>query len=494
MSQDTTLAQRFTALKDLLLTLEQQKGEPVKVHLYDACCQLSCSPDPMVSALFEVREDQKTPWETISRDLKKNGKETFGHTPGTSLYWLKEKAGDEAPDSFSFSPEQSKARKEYIRHGQETRREAKRRNETGMAQQLQEKKKSDEIDQETWPDLPQMLAAFKEKLGHLAFSEEQVASLHLAWNSKKKWTEEDGRGTNKRFVIISGLSGTGKSLIVREYSNIFCGEIGIEEVEDHRETVAVSPDWRDPSGLLGYPSTLHQQPRYHKTPALDLLLRAVDSDGSREPYFLILEEMNLAHPERYMAPLLASMENGEPLKLHSFDGEVDGVPNQLDWPSNLFIAGTVNMDETTTTLSDKILDRAFTLEFWQADLKKFMNRRSIPKEHRLTEVEAFLFELNNLLQPSRRHFGYRTCDEILDYVESAVYQQGGEDLWVYVDQAVFAKALPKLRGQASTQLEDCLDNVQKLFSQEGQKLHGCLKKLKLMKERLAELDVTNFWS
>ncbi|MFY0577165.1 McrB family protein [Cystobacter fuscus] len=172
----------------------------------------------------------------------------------------------------------------------------------------------------------------------------------------------------KRFVILAGLSGTGKTALVRHYARIYCEAMGLDAGR-HLEVVAVSPDWKDPTGLLGYYNALHEVPSFQVEPTLRLLLAAVLNPS--EPYFLLLDEMNLARVEQYFAPFLSSMESGLPLALHGQDSAVNGVPPRLEWPRNLFIAGTVNMDETTFPFSDKVLDRAFTLEFWDVDLGAF---------------------------------------------------------------------------------------------------------------------------
>src|SRR5439155_22229505 len=80
-------------------------------------------------------------------------------------------------------------------------------------------------------------------------------------------------------------------------------------------------------------------------------------------HFLILDEMNLSHVERYFADILSSMESREALRLHSAGDLVDSVPSQLSLPQNLFVVGTVNVDETTYMFSPKVLDRANVIEF-----------------------------------------------------------------------------------------------------------------------------------
>ena len=126
------------------------------------------------------------------------------------------------------------------------------------------------------------------------------------------------------------------------------------------------------------------------------------------PFFLILDEMNLARVELYFAPLLSAMETPqEPIVIHGERGAPSGIPGQIDrWPSNLFICGTVNMDETTHPFSDKVLDRAFTMEFWEIDIEAYL-QKNIPEQYH--EVLSGLYYA---LLPAQCHFGYRVLKEI----------------------------------------------------------------------------------
>ena len=239
-------------------------------------------------------------------------------------------------------------------------------------------------------------------LGRFVFSEDQIRLVHAALHAAK----------GKRFILLAGLSGTGKTSMARAYARAYCEAKGLPLAE-HYALISVWPDWTDPSGLLGFVNPLADPPTFHETPALKLLL-AADKDRSR-PYFLCLDEMNLARVEHYFAPFLSAMEGtGGVLSIHSGDEAVDRIPPKISWPHNLFIIGTVNMDETTHPFSDKVLDRAFTFEFWDTDLRAWRAKaaKDAPSEvlERVTRVMTSLYEA---LAPARRHFGYRTCDEVL---------------------------------------------------------------------------------
>lgn len=328
-------------------------------------------------------------------------------------------------------------------------------------------------------------------LQRFVFDEDQLAELHLAWHPP-----EDGGRAKKRFVILSGLSGTGKTAILTHYARIYCRLAGIGRSDGHCTVVAVSPDWRDPGGLLGYVNALTPDPSYLREPALAHLLEAVANPHL--PYFLILDEMNLAHPEHYFAPFLSAMETGGRLDLHAHDSPFIGVPPSIPWPRNLFIGGTVNMDETTHAFSDKVLDRAFTIELWDVDLPTFFERRrdrDIADVADIDAVYAFFIELNGGLTRVRRHVGYRSVGEAIDFARSGARAGLAADtqaLWSLVDRAVHARVLPRLRGHDSDDLRKALATARQVCEQRG--LTRCVSKLARMLARLDETGVTRFFA
>lgn len=330
--------------------------------------------------------------------------------------------------------------------------------------------------------LEDILRQFRESpdVAHFVFDEDLLTTLHAAWHCNPR----------KRFVLLSGLSGTGKTAITRCYAQILCGLLGLN-VKQHLEIIPVSPDWRDPSGLLGYFNALHAEPTFQAEPALRLVLRAVEDPLN--PYFLVLDEMNLARAERYFAPFLSAMETGESLVLHTHAQAVNGIPERVKWPTNLFIAGTVNMDETTHPFSDKVLDRAFTLEFWEVDLARFFQRQAdaTPGQDRLHDVEKLLLDLNAALRRIRRHFGYRTAGEVLAFVRQA---KGRADAipWRLVDHAIFAKVLPRLRGEDSNEMKQALKTARELCSARG--LTRCVVKLEDLSSQLKHSGMAGFFA
>lgn len=299
-----------------------------------------------------------------------------------------------------------------------------------------------------------------------------LAALHAGWVANP----------TKHFVILSGLSGTGKTAVLRHYARAVCKLLSLR-AEDHVRLVTVSPDWHDPTGLLGYFNALGSDPGFQPEPAL-LLLDAAQKNPA-QPYFLILDEMNLARVERYLAPLLSAMESGEPITVHSSAAEKN-VPQQIPWPRNLYLAGTVNMDESTHPFSDKVLDRAFTLEFWDVDLARFFSL--YPRRH--PAAEAVLHQLHDALVPARRHFGYRTAGEVIDFV--LAMEAAGETVESALDHAVFSKILPKLRGEDEPALRNALKTAKGVTTEARLPRSG--GRLALMIQRLEGSGVTRFWS
>ncbi len=330
------------------------------------------------------------------------------------------------------------------------------------------------------PDFAAIWRAFQadEALRGYIFDREQLRALHAAWSFHPR----------KRFAILSGLSGTGKTQLLRIYAGLVCKLMALDP-DRHIQVVPVRPDWRDPTGMLGYFNALHADPTFQVEPALALVLRASQRPGL--PYFLILDEMNLARVERYFAPFLSAMETGERLQLHAQEEPVNQVPPSVPWPANLRIGGTVNMDETTHPFSDKVLDRAFTMEFWGVRLADFLEARP-GRQPEDAPAEEALLALQEVLIPIRRHVGYRTAGEVLDWVAEVRRCDPGAEVSAVLDQALFSKVLPRLRGAESAELTEALDALHEVCA--GRSLSRCADKIEAMRARLLDTGVTSFWS
>ena len=309
-----------------------------------------------------------------------------------------------------------------------------------------------------------------EDLTDLILNHKQLKGIHNGLHANPE----------KRFIILSGLSGTGKTKMLQEYAEAYCRLLNLDS-SDLVKLVSITPAFRDHTHLLGYLNPLTKPPSYVMGELTQFLLNALENP--QYPFFLILDEMNLARVEFYLAPILSAMESRTAIALHD-STEINSPPNALRcWPSNVFLAGTVNMDETTHAFSDKVLDRAFTMEFWDIDLKEYFKRNPTDRD-----VQSTITSLYDALKPAHLHFGYRTVKAIVDYVNTAI-ETDPDDKMDALDQAVFSKVLPKLRGQQSTELVDALNAV--LITCQ----HLALSKTKIesMLHRLNETGLTRFW-
>ncbi|KFB16475.1 hypothetical protein PGPR2_00325, partial [Pseudomonas aeruginosa PGPR2] len=209
------------------------------------------------------------------------------------------------------------------------------------------------------------------------------------------------------------------------------------------------------------------------------------------PYTLILDEMNLSHPEQYLAPLLSAMETGDHIELHALGDGISDVPTSIPYPANLLIIGTVNMDETTHGLSDKVLDRASVIEFWDIDVEAFPGWKatSLPTEQ-ITIVRSLLAELVQALRPMRLHFGWRTLHDVIGYLQEAANGQV-IPFNQALDQAVYAKVLPKLRGEDSPRLQKVFKDVLEVLTKV--ELEASKAKVTEMLDDLHHLGSARFW-
>jgi 5-methylcytosine-specific restriction protein B len=279
--------------------------------------------------------------------------------------------------------------------------------------------------------------------------------------------------TTKPFVILTGQSGSGKTQLAMRFGEwVGCDDQG----RPRSLVVPVRPDWTGPEYLFGYPDALRSAPGrdvWAVPDALEFVLRAAADPA--EPYLLVLDEMNLAHVERYFADFLSGVESRTPILpvLTYEDGEWVAVKdaNRVPLPRNLAVVGTVNVDETTYLFSPKVLDRAFTFELrtTATDLDPAL-RRPTPVDagdevHRRTIVRAMLDDewqhtnphpsvdalgedltlLHTLLSKSGHEFGHRVMYEALRYA-AFLSSAGVEDRWSALDRIVLTKLLPKVHG------------------------------------------------
>ena len=294
----------------------------------------------------------------------------------------------------------------------------------------------------------------------------------------------------KPFVLLTGLSGSGKTKIAQSFVQWICQD------KSQYKIIPVGADWTNREPLLGYPNGLNQEE--YITPdsgALNLIITAAKIENANKPYFLILDEMNLSHVERYFADFLSIMESDDRINLYTGNERIDlegnPVPNEIYWPKNLFIIGTVNIDETTYMFSPKVLDRANTIEFRvdSSNLKTFFEKPmkidlslieskgaemaenfleiAQDKEIQNEEIykEAFLKFFEELKKVGAE-FGYRTATEMLLLIKKLKTFSNLSDEKC-LDIAIMQKLLPKLHGSRS-KIVKVLDALILLCLKEGQ--------------------------
>ena len=332
---------------------------------------------------------------------------------------------------------------------------------------------SEPLDVPSFADTETRLAALV--AGKLVFPPSLVRQLHAGlWFHPRR-----------HFVVLTGLSGSGKTQLALNYALALCGESTVNG-SARVLTIPVQPSWFDPMPLLGFANPLERG--YRSTEFMELLQRA--GEDPRRPYVVILDEMNLSHPEQYLAPVLSAMETGADIAIHQLGTDVTAIPQSIPYPDNLAIIGTINTDETTHGLSDKVLDRAFTLEFWDITVGDYPYWESSPLPSEAKGATKRVLEgLVEALSPVRLHFGMRTIADVLSYMELSLQMNvGSTDA---LDAAIYAKVMPKLRGEDTPKFRAALTKAQQVLSEE--KLQRSQRKTA---ELLADLDQTGtarFW-
>lgn len=355
---------------------------------------------------------------------------------------------------------------------------------------------------------------------------------------------------SKPFLLLAGISGTGKSRIVRELARA-CWDEGTEEYKAHKpknfEMVQVKPNWHDSSELLGYVSRVSGKPEFIAGDFLKFVAKAWENLDV--PHFLCLDEMNLAPVEQYFAEYLSVVES----RKSQDDGTVktDAILKKADeeWyfnltaqltskeeirkqfnsngitiPQNLIVVGTVNMDETTFSFSRKVLDRAMTIEMNEVNLKGGLDDRyeSIGKLSNAElmgynvegvdvyssniavcdEVIEYLQKINDELEGTPFKVAYRTRNEFLLYVVNNLpYKQDdeSEDFVIQraLDEITSMKVLSRIEGDETKVSRTFLSSLEEIIKtalpEISESNSVSLKKLAEMKKRL-ESGYTSFWS
>jgi len=301
------------------------------------------------------------------------------------------------------------------------------------------------------------------------FSYEELSNFYLSLKTKP-------------FLILAGISGTGKSKLVK----LFAEAVGATSSNGQYNVISVKPDWNDSTELFGYKNI---NDRFVPGQLTRIIKKASEPENINKPYFICLDEMNLARVEYYLSEYLSIIES------RYFDQNkgllTDRIfPNgylprensyaDLRIPENLYIIGTVNMDDTTFAFSRKVLDRVNTIEFSDVrlDLLDFDTEDNIDKlsldnswfktrflsikdainaeRKYVTRINDEIIEINNIMAIGNKHFGYRVRDEIVFYMlENKI--NGLLEEHIAFDYQIMQKILPTITGSERVIKEILID-------------------------------------
>src|SRR5699024_6834714 len=369
-------------------------------------------------------------------------------------------------------------------------------------------------------------------------------NLELQSNLARKYQDLLLTIKTKPFIILAGLSGTGKSRLARTIAYKTCPKRdGLQDDKSkpgNFELIKVRPNWHDSTEVVGYESRISGK-HYVVTEFIRFIVKAWEHPEI--PFFLCLDEMNLAPVEQYFAEYLSVFKTCEKLdygtiktdsivssnifKEYGDKLEVnlnlsskllnDFKTHGLTIPENLVVMGTVNMDETTHSFSPKVLDRAMTIEKNDFDLTsglKGHNKDWTYEDHPLNydqvigsknsggavfnefsksdDVIRFLEEINQKLKNTPFLATYRVRDEFLIYCYHYSELNNKPDDWFgdALDNMMHMKILPKIEGEAG-QTETALNGLQAIANDRG--LSKSIQKIEQMIKKLDRQRYTSYW-
>lgn len=275
-------------------------------------------------------------------------------------------------------------------------------------------------------------------------------------------------------VILSGLSGTGKSAMVEIYARAL--GINVNSDDDRLLFIPVRPSWNDDADLLGYVDLVHNVYRPSDTGFVDFLVNAQKEDNKGKLFIVCFDEMNLARVEHYFSQFLSLLERPASQRvLQLYDNQYTGrLYNSKDYPSSILIGdnirfvGTVNIDESTYHFSDKVLDRANVIELdvlnysldwirkqyasipsatWSKDDYDSIIKKS--SDIKMDEVQNLLWDIHTIMQNASAKYGVgpRIVKSIKMYLNNLPEQIiDGFDKEKGLDYQIMQRVLTKVRG------------------------------------------------
>ncbi|AWP29481.1 DUF3578 domain-containing protein [Paenibacillus sp. Cedars] len=348
----------------------------------------------------------------------------------------------------------------------------------------------------------------------------------------------------KPFVILAGVSGTGKTKLIK----LFAEALGATGDNGQFTLIPVRPDWSDPSDLLGYKDLSGV---FRPGRLAEVLVEASQRENQHKPYFVCLDEMNLARVEYYFSDVLSVIETQEwkqdrivtskLINRESLLPEDQSIYGDLSIPDNVYLIGTVNMDETTHPFSKKVLDRANTIEFNYIDLQQYPSlepqdegapmpvHNSFLRSEYLQLIDVYfdytelvhattekLVKINHILEEIHSHVGFRIRDSICFYM---VYNQRYELLSndEAFDLQLLQKILPRVHGSSlsvkrvllkllqgalgrTLPVSELMDDASEIYlkwndnEEENKAKHPLsARKIAFMLRRLEEDGFTSYW-
>ncbi|MFI9552781.1 hypothetical protein [Nonomuraea endophytica] len=328
---------------------------------------------------------------------------------------------------------------------------------------------------DTPPDLAKLVEHIQQRI--------LADRTHRRGNTKLAYRDRDircllGGLAMSRLHLLQGISGIGKTT----FPKAFAASIGAAYA-----VIEVQAGWRDRQDLVGHLNAFER--RYYETTFTKAIYQAGCAAHKNRPFFVILDEMNLAHPEQYFADILSGLENvGSPMRLqlttHAIQPKAEllvvdkGI--QLEVPNNIWFFGTSNQDETTVQFADKTYDRANVIELpttppdlteHKVESRQPVSRKALIqsfskawKDHRHTQEAVVRFLRTELAERLADDFeigwGPRLEQQICDFAPVVV--AAGGNIGEATDHILATRVLRRLQGRYSLR-SDKLQDLRELI-------------------------------